>query len=115
MLTASVVAPYVETLVKMEGTIDKPVTNIFFKGISFQHTGWLRPSQQGHVPHQAGMYMTEAYKLKPAGTADKKTLDNQAWIGRPAAAVEINFADQINFENCRFKHLASSGLDYNKA
>ncbi len=115
LLTATVVAPSLETLVKIEGTIDNPVTHIYFKGISFQHTGWLRPSQQGHVPHQAGMYMTEAYKLKPAGTADKKTLDNQAWIGRPAAAVEINFADKINFENCRFLHLASTGLDYNKA
>ena len=115
LLTAKVVAPFLETLVKVEGTIDNPVTNIFFNGISFQHTGWLRPSQQGHVPHQVGMYMTEAYKLKPAGTSDKKGLDNQAWIGRPTAAVEISFADKINFENCRFEHLASTGLDYNKA
>jgi hypothetical protein len=115
LLTANVIAPSLETLLKIEGTIDHPVTNIFFKGISFQHTGWLRPSQQGHVPHQAGMYMTDAYKLRPAGTKDKPTLDNQAWIGRPAAAVEINFADQTVFENCRFEHLASTGLDYNKA
>ena len=115
LLTASVMAPSLETLVQIEGTIDNPVTNIFFKGISFQHTGWLRPSQQGHVPHQAGMYMTDAYKLRPAGTADKKTLDNQAWIGRPAAAVQINYASATGFENCRFEHLASTGLDYHKA
>ncbi len=115
MLSANVVAPLLETLVKIEGTIDNPVSNIYFKGISFQHTGLLRPSQQGHVPHQAGMYMTDAYKLRPAGTKDKPTLDNQAWVGRPAAAVEINFADQTRFENCRFEHLASTGLDYNKA
>jgi hypothetical protein len=115
MQAATVVAPLLETLVKIEGTIDNPVTNIFFNGISFQYTGWLRPSLQGHVPHQAGMYMTEAYKLRPAGTADKKTLDNQAWVGRPAAAVEINFADQTGFDNCRFEHLASTGLDYHKA
>ncbi len=115
MQTANVVAPSLETLVKIEGTIDNPVKNIYFKGISFQYTGWLRPSQQGHVPHQAGMYMTEAYKLRPAGTVDKKTLDNQAWVGRPVAAVELNFADSTRFLNCRFEHLASTGLDYNKA
>ncbi len=115
LLTANVIAPSLETLVQVEGTIDNPVTNIFFKGISFQHTGWLRPSQHGHVPHQAGMYMTDAYKLRPAGTADKKTLDNQAWVGRPVAAVGINYADKIDFENCRFEHLASTALDYNKA
>jgi len=114
MLTASVVVPYLETLVQMEGTIDAPVQHIFFKGISFQHSGWLRPSHYGHVPHQAGMYMTEAYKLKPAGTKENPRLDNQAWIGRPAAAVEISFADKTGFENCRFEHLASTGLDYHK-
>lgn len=115
LLTASVVAPYLGTLVKVEGTIDAPVKNFFFKGISFQHTGWLKPSQYGHVPHQAGMYMTEAYKLRPAGTKEKSGLDNQAWIGRPAAAVEISFADITGFDNCRFEHLASTGLDYHKA
>jgi hypothetical protein len=115
LLAANVIAPSLETLVKIEGSSDVPVTNIFFKNISFQYTGWLRPSQQGHIPHQAGMYMTEAYKLKPAGTKEKPTLDNQAWIGRPSAAVEVSFADRTGFENCRFVHLASTGLDYNKA
>ena len=114
LLAASVVAPFSETLIRIQGTIDHPVSNIFFKGISFQHTGWLRPSKQGHVPHQAGMYMTDAYKLRPPGTPDKKTLENQAWIGRPGAAVDISFADQTGFENCRFEHLASTGLDYHK-
>ncbi|HEY6505347.1 MAG TPA: L-rhamnose mutarotase [Chitinophagaceae bacterium] len=115
LLTATVTAPFLETLVSIQGTIDHPVSNIFFNGISFQHTGWLRPSHYGHVLHQAGMYMLEAYKLRPAGTPDKPTLDNQAWVGRPAAAVEVSYADQTGFENCRFEHLASTGLDYNKA
>lgn len=115
MKTANIVAPYLETLVQLQGTVDRPVSNIIFKGISFQHTGWLRPSLYGHVPHQAGMYMTEAYALKPVGTPGKPTLDNQAWIGRPAAAVEISFAGSTVFDHCRFEHLASTGLDYHKA
>lgn len=113
--TAVVIAPAAETLLKVEGTIDHPVTNITFSGLSFEHTGWLRPSQQGHVPHQAGMYMLDAYKLKIPGTPDKKTLENQAWVGRPAAAVSVSFADRIQFRECRFEHLASTGLDYGKA
>ncbi|MBS1654165.1 MAG: right-handed parallel beta-helix repeat-containing protein, partial [Bacteroidetes bacterium] len=112
---ASVIAPFTETLIKTEGNIDSPITNIYFKGISFEYTGWLRPSQQGHVPHQDGLYMTEAYKLKPAGTKEKPGLDNQAWIGRPAAAVEISFANSIRFNNCRFEHLGSTGLDMHLA
>jgi hypothetical protein len=114
MQQAKVVAPFAETLIRIEGTIDHPVANFFFKGISFQHTGWLRPSEFGHVPHQAGMYMLDAYKLKTPGTPDKKTLENQAWVGRPAAAVEVSFADNTGFENCRFEHLASTGIDYHK-
>ena len=113
--TATVIAPLIETLVKVQGTMDYPVENISFKGISFQHTGWLRPSTNGHVPHQNGLYMTDAYKLKPAGTKDKAGLENQAWIGRPAAAVTINYAKKVDFNNCRFEHLASTGLDYNIA
>lgn len=112
--TANVVAPSLETLLKIEGTIDHPVSNIHITSIAFSHTGWLRPSLQGHVLHQAGMYMLDAYRLKTAGTPDKKTLENQAWVGRPAAAVAVSFTDQSVFENCRFEHLASTGLDFNK-
>ena len=114
MTTALAIAPVLETLIRVEGTDDQPVSFLNFKNISFQYSSWLRPSLYGHVPHQAGMYMTEAYKLKPAGTAGKKTLDNQAWVGRPAAAVSISFAKDILFDNCRFQHTASTGLDYAK-
>ncbi|MEP6747399.1 MAG: L-rhamnose mutarotase [Bacteroidota bacterium] len=109
-----VTAPLLETLVSLQGTREHPVTYVFFKGISFQHAGWLRPSQYGHVPHQDGMYMLDAYKLATPGTANKKTLENQAWIGRPAAAIQVSYADNTGFTNCRFEHLASTGIDYAK-
>ena len=111
LATANVVAPYTETLISVQGTIDAPVSNLVIEGISFQHTGWLRPSQQGHVPHQAGLYMTEAYKLKPAGTAAKPGLDNQAWVGRQAAAVELSYAVRTRIKDCSFKHVAATGID----
>jgi len=114
MLQADVVAPVLETLVKVEGTIDHPVAYISFQGISFQHASWLLPSKQGYVPHQAGMYMLDAYKLDQPGTADKATLENQAWVGRPASAIQISYANHIDFEACRFEHHASTGLDYQK-
>ncbi|WP_316739492.1 L-rhamnose mutarotase [Pedobacter aquatilis] len=114
MLQADVVAPVLENLVKIEGTIDNPVSFVSFKGISFEYSSWLRPSKFGHVPHQAGMYMLDAYKLQTPGTPDKATLENQAWVGRPAAAVEVSYANHTNFQSCRFEHLASIGLDYKK-
>lgn len=115
MRTAIVTAPQLETLLRVEGAIDHPVEHVYFKGISFKHGTWLRPSQQGHVPHQTGMYMLDAYKLKTPGTPDKASLENQAWVGRPAAAVSVTYARHTGFENCFFKHIASTALDYGKA
>jgi len=114
MHTAIVTVPYLQTLVKIEGTIDHPVSYVNFKNIAFQHSTWLLPSQAGLVPHQAGMYMTDAYKLKIPGTPDKKGLENQAWVGRPAAVVEVAYANHIDFEACSFEHTASTALDYKK-
>lgn len=108
---ANVIAPFTETLLKLEGTAEYPIKEIQIKGISFQHTGWLRPSQQGHVPHQVGMYMTEAYRLRPSGTKEKPGLDNQAWVGRPPGAVALKHARVIKILDCHFEHLASTGLD----
>jgi len=112
MATVQVIAPSLEKLVLVSGTLERPVSYVFFKGVHFEYSTWLRPSQQGHVPLQAGMYMLDAYKLKVKGTPEKDGLENQAWIGRPPAAVELIYANHTGFENCSFKHLASTGLDY---
>jgi hypothetical protein len=40
--TAEVIAPVLETLITIKGTLDHPVSHIAFDGISFAHTGWLR-------------------------------------------------------------------------
>lgn len=107
-----VVAPALETLVKISGSLDRPIAHVTLRGIGFQHTTWLRPSQRGHVPLQAGMYLTEAYKLRPKGTPEWRSLDNQAWIGRPPAAVLVEGAHHIEINRCKFRHLASAGLDF---
>lgn len=114
MTSAIVTVPILENLVQIKGTVDTPVHDLQFKGISFAYSNWLRPSQQGHVPLQAGMYLLDAYKLKIPGTPIQASLENQAWVGRPRAAVELNYANSTVFEGCRFEHLASTGLDLNK-
>lgn len=114
MTTAQVTAPYLETLLRVEGTVDNIVSHMHIKGLSFQHSTWLRPSQQGHVPLQAGMYMLDAYKLKIPGTPDKKGLENQAWIGRQPAAVRLAFVNNTSFNDCCFTRLGATGIDYVK-
>ena len=107
------VYPVVETLFKVVGTPEHPVRDITFKGVTFSHTTWMRPSEKGHVPLQAGMYLTEAYKLRPQiDRLNNHKLDNQGWLGRADAAVEVRYGENVNFEGCRFEHLGGSGLDY---
>ncbi|WP_300597190.1 L-rhamnose mutarotase [Niabella sp.] len=112
MAVAETVLPVLENIFVVNGTPDQPVENIVIRGLRFQYSAWHRPSLQGHVPHQAGLYMTDAYKLRPAGTSQKPSLDNQAWVGRPEAAVTLSYANNIRFENNRFEHLAATGLDF---
>ncbi len=110
--TAEVVAPYLETLMEITGTLDNPVSNLTFDGIQFQHTTWMRPSLQGHVPLQAGFSILDAYKLLEPGTPDKAGLENQAWLERQPSGVEISHARQIQFVNCGFSHMAATALDF---
>ena len=117
MQEAEVIVPAVETLVRVEGTLDRPVCHIRFEKITFSYTTWMRPSEKGHIPLQAGMYLTDGYRIDPKMQRDylNHPLDNQGWLGRPAAAVRVAAAKQIDFERCRFEHLGSTGLDYEEA
>lgn len=117
MQEAEVIVPAVETLVRVEGILDRPVCHIRFEKITFSYTTWMRPSEKGHVPLQAGMYLTDGYRIDPKMQRNylNHPLDNQGWLGRPAAAVRVVAARQIDFERCRFEHLGSTGLDYEEA
>lgn len=112
METAEVIIPALETLMAVDGTLERPVKHIRFEGITFAHTSWMRPSLQGHVTLQGGFPLIDAYKLHEPGLPEKAELENQAWIARPETAIRIKGAEHIDFHRCTFQHLASTGLDY---
>jgi len=108
------VVPAIETLVRIEGTLERPVRHVAFKNIRFNYTTWMRPSLKGHVPLQAGMYLIDAYRITPKmkRSGDNYLLDNQDWLGRPTAAICVKASSDITFDRCCFEHLGSSGVDY---
>ncbi|WP_211146669.1 MULTISPECIES: right-handed parallel beta-helix repeat-containing protein [Bacteroides] len=110
--TAEVIIPALETLVTIDGTLSRPVKHIQFNGITFEHTSWMRPSYQGHVTLQGGFPLLDAYKLQEPGLPEKAELENQAWITRPETAIRVRGAEHIDFKHCTFRHLSSTGLDY---
>ncbi len=109
---AEVVVPFLETLVSIEGSPDLPVANITFKGISFAHTTWLRPSGKGHVPVQAGWSIIDAYRLMNPTLEGGSRFENHHWIERQPAGVTVKGAHHIRFERCIFNHMAATGLDF---
>lgn len=63
------------------------------------------------------MYLTDGYRIDPKMKRNYRNhpLDNQGWLGRPAAAVRVAAAGAIDFEHCHFEHLGSTGVDYEEA
>ena len=109
------VVPALETIVDISGARERPVSNIRFENIAFEHASWYTPSEQGHVTLQGGFRLKDAYKLEEPGLPHKAELENQAWIERPEAAIEVRFGEHIDFTGCTFSHLAATGLDYVRA
>jgi len=100
MNSADVIAPKVETLISIEGTLDEPVKNLEFHGITFAHSNWTRPSEEGAIGGQASQYVLTS------------SLDNVIGVYRPPAAVYVKCAENIIFERNKFHFLGSTGLDF---
>lgn len=110
---AEALVPILDNLIIIEGTPDRPVHDIVIEQLDFRHTSWMRPSHQGHVPLQAGLYLTEAYKLRPQQIRPDRNhkLDNQGFVGRPEAAIKVKCSHDITFDSCHLRQLASTGID----
>lgn len=115
MADAVAVMPALETIVDINGSRERPVSNICFDNIAFEYAAWRSPSNEGHVTLQGGFPLIDAYKLAIPGLPEKAELENQAWIKRPEAAVTVSFASMIDFNGCIFSHLGATGLDYARA
>jgi len=101
MTKATVVAPMLETVVSIKGTSTSDQAGyLWFQGITFAHSTFMRPSQSGFCDAQAGQYNLTA------------TSDNKQTIGRPPAGVSVMNANHIHFERNIFTQMGATGLDF---
>ena len=107
MRTAQAIAPAIERLVELRGTLDQPVHHIRFEGITFAHATWLRPSRIGHADVQANFLADPAKPLKRGGTVT--TVHNEN-LKSPSNVV-CRAAKSVRFERCTFTRLGSGGID----
>ena len=100
MTKATVVAPMVETIVSVAGkSTSDQASYLWFQGLTFAHSTYMRPSQMGFLDAQAGQYNITA------------TADNKQTIGRPPAGVAVMNANNIHFERNIFTQMGATGLD----
>jgi hypothetical protein len=101
MATATVVAPMVETILSVKGTsTSDQVSHLWFQGLTFAHSTYMRPSQYGFLDYQSGQYNLTA----PS--------NNKQTVGRPNAGVSVMNANHIQFERNMFTQMAATGLDF---
>lgn len=87
------VAPKLVQLVRLQGTPDAPVTNLRFRGIVFEHSTWLEPSEEGFASGQAD----EIYK------GSKRNY-------RIPGAIYAQNAKNIRFEGNVFRNLGATAV-----
>ncbi|HHW48845.1 MAG TPA: DUF5018 domain-containing protein [Clostridiaceae bacterium] len=94
------IVPVVEKMMEVKGTLDNPVQNILFDGISFEYSTWLRPSNEGQAEIQANF--------------SKDPNENQnmhdCFVKIPSTIV-LDAAKGISFERCKFSKLGSGAID----
>jgi hypothetical protein len=100
MATATVIAPMVETIVSVQGdTPSYGASHLWFAGLAFAHSTYLRPSQYGFLDAQAAQYNLTAQA------------NNRQTVGHPPAGVSVTNAHHIRFERNLFTQMAATGLD----
>ncbi|MCP5518544.1 MAG: right-handed parallel beta-helix repeat-containing protein [Verrucomicrobiales bacterium] len=92
---ARVVAPVLSRLVQIAGTKDRPVRNLRFEGLRFEHAGFALPAF-GYSELQAAHYGT--------------TMQEPTYV--QPVAIECAHAAEVRFEGCRFAHLNASGVGF---
>lgn len=106
MNTAVVVAPRLNTLFNIQGNDTKSkVGYLSFEGLTFAHSTFMRPSNEGFLNLQAGMYNIEV--IEENGLLGS----NKFLLWRPEAGFRVENAHHINIEKNVFTQMAATGLD----
>lgn len=105
---AEIIAPVVEKLLELRGSLDAPVHNIQFEGITFCHASWLRPSQIGFVDVQANFAISPQNLIAREGSG-VDNLHNEHT--KSPSNIVLHAAKSVRFERCTFTQFGSAGVD----
>lgn len=103
--TLEAIAPVLSQLVRIEGTADKPVSNLTFHGLTFAHAEWYFPD--GYTSGSDAVEIDPAPNPGVGGFA-------QAAIGVPGAVRADGLRNAV-FSRCSFENLGTYGLELRRA
>lgn len=93
-----VYAPAVQTLVSFTGTEATPISDIEFRGLTFEHSNWTRPTSYGFNGMQGPLFRdTPQTAINHLDAID--------------GAITLTEADDIGFYDCTFRRLGGSGIE----
>jgi len=99
------VLPTLETLVALNGSPGRPVTNIVFKGLRFAYATWLGPNtNDGYVTDQSGELLEGTGYLP-------NIIGHEPVVYRTPGNVSLQLAHNITFDGNTFIHLGAVALD----
>jgi len=107
-MSTKIIIPTQQTLISLEGSLNDPVTDIDFKGLTFRHTGWADPNLHGFVDVQANTLLPQKENEKK----DPQYRHQQQKVRIPAA-LQIHSGSRLRVENCTFENLGGTGLTFN--
>ncbi|WP_297701088.1 carbohydrate-binding protein [uncultured Fibrobacter sp.] len=112
MATAHVVAPRLNTLFSVLGKDTKnKVGYMAFEGLTFAHSNYTRPSDEGFLDLQAANFNVDVLADPGRGNWEKLN-SNKFLLWRPDAAFRVENAHHFLVQGNVFSQIAATGLDF---
>ena len=112
MSTAHVVAPRLNTLFSVLGKDTKnKVGYMSFEGLTFAHSNYTRPSEEGFLDLQAANFNVDVLPDPGRGNWEKLN-SNKYLLWRPDAAFRVENAHHFLVQGNVFSQIAATGLDF---
>jgi hypothetical protein len=104
LLTSAVAtAPQLEQLLRAEGTLDTPVHDVEFHGLTFQETTWRLPLQDGFIGDQGS--------FRFVGPLPEDEITSYPSEGIPAA-VHVAYGHDLRFERNVIRNTGGSAVNF---
>jgi hypothetical protein len=109
--------PRLESLLQVAGTLDEPVRNLEFSGLTFTGTSWLHPnSDNGYAVGQTGAVLSGVQPTRPPDAFSTCAAGCRGYEGTRqnvrliSGAVQISAAANVSLRGNTFTNLGSDAL-----